>query len=398
MTMHTPPSTLAPWTYQSSELLQLEKNTLFKPSWQFVGHICDLKNVGDFLTFHGFDERVVVVRDGEGKINAFHNICRHRGAPVIAESSGNCRYAMSCPFHGWTYGLDGKLQGVPSASTFKNLDKSGIALEAVDVEIWMGLIFVRIQPGGDSLEDQMRPIEEELLPYRLDQVDALFPGSDELKPYNWKIIHDIDNEGYHVPIGHPSLQQLYGANYLDTIENGFSVSRGRFNKKIGSSWSVKNYRKLLPKFDHLDDDRQGMWMYVLLFPNLVLGLYPDMMEIYMTIPVSVNQTRYISRTFALPDSRPEVRAARFLNVRINNETSEEDDKFVSWLQEGMKSSAWQPPILSNDLEQGVLSFHQAIKRLIPVAHLPHSPDEDLADLNARELAKNGNPTVSVRIR
>lgn len=364
-----------------------------------MGHQCDLKNGGDYLTFQAFNERILVIRDHANHINAFHNVCKHRGGRVVEQQTGNCRYAITCPFHGWTYGLDGSLQGVPASSTFKSLDMSSIGLSSVDCELWMGFIFVRLDSGGESLAEQMKPIEHEVLPYKLDELDALAPESDELRPYNWKVIHDIDNEGYHVPIGHPSLQQLYGRHYVDTVEHGFAVSRGRFNETIGSNWSVKNYRKLLPEFEHLPIERHALWLYVGLFPNLVFALYPDMLEVYMTIPVSVDETRYISRTFALPDTRREVRAARYLNMRINNETCDEDEKYVGWLQEGMKSSAWEPPRLSDELERGVRDFHKAIQRHIPISRFASAPkSREMANLNAELLAQTGNPRPSVRIR
>lgn len=361
------------WTYQSSAFYDLEVEHLFKRNWLLAGHINDFKNPGDYLTFEAFNERVLIVADRNNIISAFHNVCRHRGGRVVKDSQGNCRNTITCPFHGWCYGLDGKLVHVPAEDTFTDLDKSQHSLATVDLEIWMGFVFIRLISGGPSLQSQLAPVAEEVSMYLPEQLQPLETSVD-VKPYNWKCIHDIDNEGYHVPVGHPSLEQLYGGNYLDTIENNIMVARATINNKPAKNWSVKHYQQHLPDFDHLPQDRQKVWFYFMTFPNLIFGFYPDMMEIYMTIPDSADSTRYISRTFALPDSRREARVARYLNTRINAETADEDDKFVSWLQEGMKSSAWREPQLSS-LEEGVRFFHHQIQSVIPVGRLRKAPAE-----------------------
>jgi len=109
-----------------------------------------------------------------------------------------------------------------------------------------------------------------------------------------------------------------------------------------------------------------------MFPNTVIALYPDMVEYYMTIPVSVNQTRYIGRSFGLSDSRPKVAACRYLNGRINGVTEEEDESFVQDMQHAMRSSVFPEPTLSS-VEQGVRQFHQKIQTIFPVARLCGAP-------------------------
>lgn len=382
---------LAPWTYQSQEFFNLEVEHLFKVNWLLVGHISDISEPGDYLTFDAFDEQIVVIRDQSNGINAFHNVCRHRGGRIAAGKSGHCPRAMICPFHGWSYSLEGKLKGVPALATFENFDKKSIALKSVELEVWMGFIFVRLQSGGPALRAQLAPIAHEVKPYLPEQLQPLYESTEEHKPFNWKTIHDIDNEGYHVPVGHPSLYQLYGHDYLDTEESGFLVSRGTVSDRPAKAWSVRHYQHLLPEFDHLPADRQKLWFYFQLFPNLIFGFYPDMMEIYMTLPESPDSTRYLSRTYALPDKRREVRAARYLNVRINNETAKEDDDFVGQLQQAMRSSAWSPPRLSS-LEEGVRLYHHRIQSQLPVARLLHAPPEqELAAIN--ESMQRAGPTA-----
>ncbi len=363
--------TLAPWTYLSEEFFELE-SSLFKKHWMLAGHVSDLQQAGDFITFNAVGERAIVIVDDGGEIRGFHNVCRHRGATLLNET-GQCKHRISCPFHGWSYAFDGSLLSYPLPDTFKNLNKQDYGLKPLQVEVWQGLVFVNFSADTTPLADQFQHLEAEIQPYRIAEMQPLMDQYDVLKPYNWKVIHDIDNEGYHVPIGHPSLQQLYGKTYKDHIQNGVPVSDAIINDKPAQLWSVRHYQKLLPNFEHLPLHRQKSWWYIGIFPNAVIGLYPEMVEYYMTIPVAVDKTRYIGRTFGLPDGRAEVAACRFLNHKINGATEQEDESFVQDMQEGMRSSVFPEPTLS-DVEHGVKYFHQRIQQLFPVATLCDEPE------------------------
>ncbi len=364
---------LAPWTYYDEELLELEKNQIFRKNWLLVGHINDMPNPRDYLTMDAVGERALVVRGNDNQIRAFHNVCRHRGSKLLDSPSGQCAHALTCPFHGWTYQLDGKLIGVPAENTFRNLDKSRNGLVPLDLEVWMGFIFIRFENAKQSLAQMLRPMQDEIAPYKIAQMQPLENTRyDDIRPYNWKVFHDIDNEGYHVPVGHPALQQLYGKNYSDQLVDGLPVSYGVINDQPAKLWSVRNYQKLLPRFDHLSEKNQKLWLYGGIFPSMVLGLYPDSIEFYMTLPVSADKTRVRGAAYALPDPRPEINAVRYLNRRINNATSAEDENFVRQLQDGMQSSVFPQPNLSS-IEHGVREFHRQLQELLPVARLKHHP-------------------------
>ena len=365
---------LAPWTYQEQEMLELEIETLFKRNWQLVGHISDLPETLNYLTFDALGERIVIIRGEDKAIRAFHNVCRHRGAKIFDTEKGTCNAMFSCPFHGWTYDTKGTLVAVPSLKTFKPFDLEENGLVPVETEIWNGFIFIRIAPGNSTVAETLAPVAEMVKPYQLENLKPI-PGSSyqETRPYNWKVIHDIDNEGYHVPVGHPSLQQLYGRGYRDDMIDGVSVSYGPMNKKLARNWSVRHYQSLLPHYAHLPEDNQKLWWYFGIFPNMVVGLYPDSIEFYMTLPVSVNQTIYRGGRYALPDSRREAKACQYLNQRINSDTEKEDESFVRWMQEGLNSSAL-PEIKLSSIEMGVQRFHDRIQEEIPVSQLKSAPN------------------------
>ncbi|MDD9884744.1 MAG: aromatic ring-hydroxylating dioxygenase subunit alpha [Gammaproteobacteria bacterium] len=377
------PAMLSPWTYRSEEFTALEIEHLFRRQWLLAGHVSDLTAAGDCLTFEAGGESALVVRGADNQLRAFHNVCRHRGARLVDSERGRCPNRITCPFHGWTYGLDGQLRGVPAAATFDGLDRAAIHLAPLRMEVWHGFLFVRFAGDGPSVAQAMRPVDDLLAPHRLPDIEPL-PGARfrERRPCNWKVIHDVDNEGYHVPVGHPQLQELYGDNYRDDWVGGVSVSFARLNETPGHSWSVRHYQKLLPDFAHLPPAHRRLWFYVGIFPSTVLAIYPEGLEFYMSIPLSADATRFVGGGYALPDPRREVRAARYLGARINRAADREDAAFARRLQDGMQSSAFPAPRLSS-IERGVPAFHEQIRRILPVASLAAAPPPgEVARLNA----------------
>ena len=118
---------LPAWTYNNDELTQLEMEQIFLRNWMFVAHVSDLPRAGDYQCFEMANERAVVVRDQDGQIRAFHNVCRHRASRVVAEEKGHCGNAMICPFHGWSYNLDGSLKNVPKANALPDFDREQLS-------------------------------------------------------------------------------------------------------------------------------------------------------------------------------------------------------------------------------------------------------------------------------
>ena len=138
---------LAPWTYRSEELTALELEALFLSDWLLAGHASELPNTGDYTTFNIGGERAVLIRDEAGRIGAFHNVCRHRGSRVVSADRGHCQRTMVCPFHGWTYHLDGRLKQIPSPGTFDQLEIASNGLIPVELEVWHGFLFIRFRTG-----------------------------------------------------------------------------------------------------------------------------------------------------------------------------------------------------------------------------------------------------------
>ncbi len=362
------------WTYFNQELLEIEKDQLFRRCWQIVGHISDIPEPGDYLTLDVVGERAIAVRGKDGEVRCFHNVCRHRGSRVVADSQGSCKAAITCPFHGWSYNFDGTLRGTPRAKTLPTLNPVEHGLVPLEQEIWQGLIFVRFAPSDQpSVADMMAPHMAELAAYRLTEMQPLTGFESEEIAVNWKAVRDVDNEGYHVPIAHPSLQDLYGRSYVDDAHDyGTSRSFAPFNQGDSKMWSVRHYKKLLPKVAHLPATNQRAWLYVGLFPNMVLTFYPDQIGFYQEFPLAIDRTLQRGASYALPGASREMKLARYLTRRIERVTSREDIQLIIWSWESMQSSGFAGMILS-DLEAGVRAYHDKLRTLIPAFNLDNEP-------------------------
>ncbi|MGE3829819.1 MAG: aromatic ring-hydroxylating dioxygenase subunit alpha [Parvibaculaceae bacterium] len=367
-------SGLPPWTYFNRELFDIEQEELFRRHWQLACHVSDVPQPGDWCTFDIAGERALIVRGKDNVVRAFHNVCRHRGSRVVAGERGKCKSAMVCPFHGWSFNLDGTLRAVPKAKTFPKLDPVAHGLVPLEYEIWHGFVFIRFKPGPQpSVAELLAIHSEEASNYRLTEIKPYLPQTREMMGVNWKAVRDVDNEGYHVPIAHPALHDLYGLHYKDSRPaNGVSRSEGRISGVSPRFWSVRNYVKHRPQMEHLPAESRDRWVYLGMFPNLVIMLYPDLIGFYQELPVDVNKTVQRMAYYAPPVETREAELARYLAYRIDRTTGAEDTQLIKWSWESMQSSGFSGMILS-DLEAGVRDYHDLLRQTVPVTALEREP-------------------------
>ena len=383
-------SGLPGWAYFSQELFELECDTLFKTHWQFVCHVNEAAEIGAYVTFDLAGERALVIRGHDGILRAFHNLCRHRGSRIVPDARGVCNKAMVCPYHGWAYNLDGGLRGIANRDTFPPMQAEKWGLKPLEMEIWNGLVFIRFQAGPQpAVAKILARFDDEIAPYDLaNMVPTDSNSMDDLLSVNWKSVRDVDNEGYHVRQAHPGLHQLYGDGYFDEpYVNGTSRSVGTFNEAYGHRWSVRKYREILPEADRLPLHQRRQWIYFGMFPNFVLGLYPDSVIYYQEVPQSAEQTVQRGMCYRRAKESREMKAARYLSGRIDRDTAEEDQMLMVWSCEATKSSAYDGVILS-DLEYGVKTYHDHLRQLLPVMEQPVPPKPgQMAHVNDTLLAK-----------
>jgi carnitine monooxygenase subunit len=381
------------WTYHNTALLELEISDIFLTHWQIAGHVNDVARPGDYLTFDLGHERALIIRGDDGVVRAFHNLCRHRGSRVAVNDKGHCRNALVCPFHGWVYNLDGTLRGPARPQSFPVLDKSAFGLKPIEMDVWHGLIFVRFKPGPQpGVAALLTPFDAELAPYRMtEMVPAGAPYASEL-PVNWKSVRDVDNEGYHVAMAHPALQDLYGFSYHDIpFGNGLSCAKGSYQPHAGRRWSVRKYLKLSGGPNWLPDSQRCVWSYYGLFPNNVIIATPEAMQFYQEFPRGVERSLVRGQTYKRPQESRRERLARYLAARIDRETYAEDIQLSIWSNESMKSSAFEGFYLS-DLEVGLRTHHDMLRGLIPVMTLDTAPaSPDMVAINAKMKTKQDNP-------
>ena len=376
---------LPAWTYHSPAMFALEREKLFMTHWQVVGHECDVPNPGDWVTYDLLGERAVVMRGQDGVVRAFHNLCRHRGARVVDGTQGSCKGSVVCPFHGWVYNLDGTLRGASQPKAFGALNREEFGLKPIEMQSFHGFIFLRFGPGPQpDIATLLAPFDSDFAAYDLKSLlPVAGPDWSTDLPVNWKSVRDVDNEGYHVALAHPGLQDLYGRTYRDHhLENGLSMSIGWFGDVPAKGWSVRQYVKASPPRPDLPQHLQKAWAYYGLFPNQVFTVTPEGMQFYHDIPLSVGMTRLTGRVYRWGNEPRNARLARYLAFRIDRQTSAEDQQLQIWSNESMKSDAFEGFHLS-DLEYGLRRHHDGLRRLMPVMSLDHPPPEDrIAAANA----------------
>jgi phenylpropionate dioxygenase-like ring-hydroxylating dioxygenase large terminal subunit len=368
-----PAETLPGWTYGNAEFHELEKRSLVLANWQVVGHVGELRKPGDYITLDIMGERGFVMRGDDGALRAFHNVCRHRAAAVVRGDTGNCGHAVRCFYHGWTYGLDGRLKAVPGEASFPGLDKGRFGLMPLEFEVWQGFVFVRFAGSGPSVAERFRPYERELAAYRIAEMEPLGRTWQCEMAVDWKNVMDNYLEGYHVPVGHPGLFRLFGNSYEVEVREG-NVNRavGVLRDKESANWSERAYQRLRPAPAHLDAELAGSWRYYALLPNNAFDVYPEFVDFFHIVPVAPGRARLRVRVFGLPGADRALRAARRLIQRINGKVQREDEGLVESVQAGLATSAYSTGYLS-EKEACLRQLHDMVRAAIPVARQPEAP-------------------------
>jgi phenylpropionate dioxygenase-like ring-hydroxylating dioxygenase large terminal subunit len=366
-----PELSLPGWIYHDAEFFAVEMERVIRPSWQVVCHASEIARAGDWRTIDYLAESVLVVRGDDGAVRAFSNVCRHRGSRVVS-GAGGCARRLTCPYHAWTYALDGRLIGVPHQDEYGGLDRSTLGLVPVELEAWHGFLFVRLEPGGPSVAEMMAPHEAEIGPYRFEELRALGRVTLRQRDVNWKNVADNYSDGLHIAVAHPGLTRLFGRGYAVSAGEHVDRMAGDLIDRLSANPSERAYQQILPEASHLPAELRRRWLYFKLWPNVAFDLYPDQIEFMQFLPVSPTQTMIREISYAFPDARREMKAARYLNWRINRRVNEEDTALIRGVQQGMASRSYTPGPLGES-EVCLRSFARKLRRLIPEANLHQAP-------------------------
>lgn len=359
------------WLYYDSEFFEAEKVAFLRSAPQVVCHESDIAEPGEWQSLDYLGESVIVIRGDDGKARAFANVCRHRGSRLV-DGTGGCAKVLTCPYHAWSYARDGQLVGVPHRSDYPELDPSGLGLFPVALETWRGFLFVTLEPGAPSVAEMMAPYEAEVAPYRFEDLRAIGRVTLRPRPLNWKTIADNYSDHLHIPIGHPGLTRLFERNYRIEASEHVDRMEGDLVEKPSSNPSERAYQHFLPQADHLPPSHRRKWLYYKLFPNVAFDIYPDQVDFMQFLPASGTETVIREISYALPDERREMKAARYLNWRINRRVNAEDTELITRVQLGMQSARYEPGPLGKS-EVCLRSFARKLRRLVPQARLGSPP-------------------------
>jgi len=326
--------------------------------------VSEIPNPGDYQSFDFIGEMLFALRGNDGQVRVFHNVCRHRAARLLDGPRGSCVRRIVCPYHAWSYDFEGKLASVGDRSAFPHLDISRESLVPVEMEIYEGFVFARLQGGGPGVAEMMAPFHDEVVAHEFSKLEPL--GRVTLRPrtVNWKNVGDNYSDALHIPVAHPGLTRLFGASYGVESQEWVDRMSGELSDKPSRNWAERMYQKYLPEATHLRADRRRSWVYFKLWPNFAFDVYPDQVDIMQWLPVSATTCLIREIGYARPDARREMRVSRYLNWRINRQVNAEDTVLIQRVQDGMASASYRAGPLAAG-EVALRSFGRRLRGLIP---------------------------------
>ena len=332
---------LDPSMYIDPALLEPEQELIFERTWQLAGHISSLPKAGSYITASAGNQPVLVIRDEKGALRAYRNICRHRASRLLS-GEGQCKAAIRCRYHGWTYRLDGSLIGVPEGMAFEErLDKKSLSLMPVRVEEMCGLIFVNLDRDATALAELVGDLPQRLAPYRLDRLQQFAKGTGS-QPANWKVVADNYIEGYHIPIAHPSLMRMLDYKHYDVeVHDHYVWFDAPLRDKPSSNRLERLYADLVTPMPGLSEADRRIWRYVYLYPNTTIDLYPDQVNTWQLLPDGVDKTADTWACYRPSTTNPRTRFVQWANNHLNQLVLKEDVDLVDNVQQGAMTRGYE---------------------------------------------------------
>jgi choline monooxygenase len=336
----------SPW-YVDTRVADLELENVFSKTWQVIGRTDQIQKPGDFLTFTVAGEPIVAVRGSDGQLRAFYNVCRHHAAAVVTESCGHAQI-LHCPYHGWNYGLDGSLKGMPEFEGVKGFDRSANGLVPVKVATWEKFVLVNLDPNAEPVERFLGRIMQRMAPLEVTKLHYVASRQYDIA-CNWKVFVDnyLDG-GYHVPHLHKGLNSVLDYKQY-TIEN-----EDRYC--LQSSPMVSSDEDAATGATRKGDRAWYFWQY----PNFMINCYAGYMDTNLVIPVDVDHCRVI---FDFYFGEVATEAARKYNeesIAVGDRVQSEDLGICEAVQRGLKSRAYGAGRLSVRREAGEHLFHRLL--------------------------------------
>ncbi|HEY3675504.1 MAG TPA: aromatic ring-hydroxylating dioxygenase subunit alpha [Candidatus Tumulicola sp.] len=335
----------ASW-YVSPDVYARERQTVFGRQWLCVGRDEHVAQTGDFITVPVGNDELIVTRDRDGEVRAFFNVCRHRGTKMCEVSSGRFTGSIQCPYHAWTYGLDGKLLAARNMADVEGFDRSDYPLRQAAVARWEGFLFVNLAESPEPFERAMPALSGRFDPWQIGTLTTARTIHYDVA-CNWKLIFQNYSECYHCPLVHPQLDRLSpsdsGRNDCTDglVLGGYSELRNR-----GASLTTSGHTNRQPIGTVSGDDLDRIYYYTI-FPSMLLSLHPDYVMVHYIKPVSIDRTHIVcawmfdSAAIETCDFDPRD-AVEFWDL-----TNRQDWHVSELTQQGLRSRAYSPGPYSN---------------------------------------------------
>ena len=334
----------ASW-YVSSDVFAREQERIFGHEWLCVGREETIPNAGDFFTVDRGGENLIVTRDSAGRVHAFYNVCRHRGSRMCETASGHFQGSIQCPYHAWTYALDGELKVARNMAEVPGFDRAQYPLKEAALALWEGFVFVALD-ATSQFEQTFAPLIGRFGRWTIGKLQTARSITYELA-CNWKLVFLNYSECYHCPLVHPQLDKLSpsdsGRNDLaeGPVLGGYSELR-----EHGMALTT-TARMSRPPLDGVDGVELDRVYYYTIFPSLLLSLHPDYVMVHYVKPLAADRTEVVCaflfdpRTIAQPDFDPSD-AVDFWDL-----TNRQDWHVNQLTQLGLRSRAYSPGPYSN---------------------------------------------------
>lgn len=356
--------------FVSPEVFADEQKRIFSKQWLLVGHQSQIPDAGDYVVQQVIGESLIVIRDKSGEIHGFFNVCRHRGTRLKEDACGHAS-TIQCPYHAWTYGLDGRLIGAPHMDEVPGFDRADYSLHPVNLELWEGFIFVNLTDGearlrseatarqrsGDfiSLERWFAPLNGKFSHWNMSILRPAKRIEYDVRA-NWKLMFENYSECYHCPGVHPQLQKVspYDSAENDLAEGPFlggfmKINPGKSLTMSGDACALMIEHDHPPSSgygaageqEHDKESTQRVFYYSI-FPNMLLSLHPEYVMVHELWPQSPERTLIVCDWLFHPDAfgrkdfNPDD-AIEFWDI-----TNKQDWHMCELSQQGIASRAYEP--------------------------------------------------------
>jgi len=337
--------TLGQKYFVSPEIFAEEQEKIFAKQWILVGHQSQIADTGDYAVQQVIGESLIVIRDKTGEIRGFYNVCRHRGTRLREDRSGHAS-AIQCPYHAWTYGLDGRLIGAPHMDDVPGFDKANYSLHAVNLALWEGFIFVNLSDSPVPLKEWLVPLAGKFSHWNLSVLRSARRIEYDVRA-NWKLIFENYSECYHCPGVHPALSKLTPYDAAENDLAGGPFLGGFMPITKGQSLTMSGNACALPVGDVSAEDFHRVFYYSI-FPNMLLSLHPDYVMVHQLRPESPDQTLINCDWFFHPEaagagmSDPGYRYNPDDAIEFWDMTNKQDWHVCELSQQGIASRAYEP--------------------------------------------------------